>query len=88
MIFTGADLIKISDRQVERATKRGVVEPPSAAVLENETQSALRRFARFVQDERSARKPRSKDAKKGVSKAYAKQIEALNETPHIFDIYV
>lgn len=61
MIYTGADLIRTSGLQAERAEKLELVRTPevqpASQNLDDSTQDALKRFARFI-NERKPKKPK------------------------------
>lgn len=75
MIFSGADLIRNSGRQAERAeklkdtSKTQVQAPEKKSPIDEETGGALLRFARFIHGEKDKKK---KSAKKSASKRHAK----------------
>jgi hypothetical protein len=90
MIYSGANLIRNSGRQAEQVERLKVVEPvapvpdastPNQTALDDETHSALLRFARFVNKEKDqhqgggAKSPPKKVRPKGVPEAYLCQIE-------------
>lgn len=54
MIYTGADLIRTSGNQAERAQKLELVRTPPVeptnSNLDDSTQDALKRFARFINE--------------------------------------
>lgn len=89
MLYTGADLIRSSGHARERTESLKLVpkvSPPEPAAspsttLDDETQGALLRFARFVQKEGEKRReaPRRAWPSSNVSKqAYVPHIERLN----------
>lgn len=61
MIYSGADLIKTSDLQSQRAERLELVKTPAierpSSNLDENTQDALKRFARFL-GEQKPKKPR------------------------------
>lgn len=86
MLYSGADLIRTSGQQAERVERikaaesvRAMENPgQSQSSLDGETQGALLRFARFVNDEKNQSKKQppkpSKPAPPGLPAAYASQI--------------
>ena len=63
MIYTGADLIRTSGQQAERAERLSVVKTPApvdpaSSNMGEDTQDALKRFARFINDQRP-KKPKT-----------------------------
>jgi hypothetical protein len=61
MIYSGADLIRTSDLQSQRAERLELVKTPAvertSSNLDENTQDALKRFARFI-GEQKPKKPR------------------------------
>jgi hypothetical protein len=100
MIYSGAELIRTSGQQAERMERLKVVDPiapvaaptPSGTSLDDETHSALRRFARFVKDDREAPKRAKKTGRgKGPPNAYQAQIEIeerFQDLGSSLDIYI
>lgn len=104
MLYTGADLIRTSGAQTERLERLKIVpndlelkpaEKPAEtkSSLDEETQSALHRFARFINKEN---KDRQNPAKKQLPKTpeahpYKKSLSVLNrhmDSGLTIDIYV
>jgi hypothetical protein len=79
VIFSGADLIRNSGRQAERAEKLkdtstpAVQAPEKKSPIDEETGGALLRFARFIHGEKEKKKkPAKKTSLNSESKRYAK----------------
>ena len=95
-MLSGTDLIRTTVQNAERAQRLhavDAVEPTGEApkpTLDEETQNALVRFARFVNKER---KPpgKQKPRQKGIPAAYQAQVEAFDQTGRagsMIDVYV
>jgi hypothetical protein len=91
MLFSGADLIRTSGHNADRAQRLKAVPDPavkavespgeSQSSLDEQTQNALLRFARFVNKE-GQKKPTPKSNKKptgSIPKAYISQAQNLNQ---------
>src|SRR5258708_10105056 len=101
MLFSGADLIKIWDLQAQRAERlrtteqvKPVASPSqSSPQTKEDTQSALLRFARFVQEQgdqkkKDAKKPPSnqnhpKPIQSAIPAAYFYQIQVTQDVPKV-----
>lgn len=102
MIYSGADLIRTSGQQQDRSDRLQIVkevkpaEKPSApkSSLDDETQSALLRFARFINKENEQKKhsPKKSQTKTGSEKhPYQQSMAVLNrhmDSGLTIDIYV
>lgn len=95
MIYSGADLIRTSGQQQDKVTRLKVVpdvkpaEQPAKAKssLDGETQSALERFARFL----NKKKPSQNKTSAPKSHPYASTLKALElhyDRGQRLDIYV
>ena len=101
-MHSGVELIRTSGRQAERLDRLRPVEPvppvdnptPSHSSLDNETQGALLRFARFVhaEKEQKDKPPAKKKPPQGIPPAYLNQIsftpDESAKTGSMIDIYV
>jgi hypothetical protein len=80
MIYTGADLIRTSGQHAQRAEKLELVKTPAvepaSSNLDDSTQDALKRFARFINDKKP-KKPRPYT--KPSSHPYKRQSRAAME---------
>ncbi len=107
MIYSGADLIRTSGQQQERLDRLKVVpneqevKPPEKSAqtkssLDEETQGALLRFARFINKENKENGPKKDPPKKLAPKGpadhpYKKSMSVLNramDSGLTIDIYV
>lgn len=98
MLYSGASLIRASGEQQEKINKLKLmpVSPvqaanPSGSGLDEDTQSALMRFARFIKKEREGKaSPTSPPAQKGphpYKRAFA-SLEAYNNCGLFLDTYI
>jgi hypothetical protein len=103
MLYSGADLIRTSGQQLERLEKLEAVAPvrPVSATtassdqsntLDENTHSALLRFARFVHDnKKQAPKPHSSKKSGSLPETYLIQIAfsdpETREANHVLDLY-
>lgn len=91
--MSGADLIKTSTHIHDRVERLRLAEPVAAvespgqsgSALDDDTQNALMRFARFIKNEGQAQQPKPK--KKGLSAAYTRHLEQ-DEKGAILNVYV
>jgi len=102
MLYSGAELIRTSGQQIERQERLKVVEPVKPvespaqprSSLDQDTQNALLRFARFIHKEGESKKDKkapSKSTPKTIPGAYHSQIENRYSSPqtgHSLDVYV
>lgn len=102
-MLSGSDLIRTSGHLTELAQRLKVVEGPAVKAVESppegkqgldeDTQNALVRFARFINKEGQKKHPPKpiKAAPKGLPKAYMVQVEAVNQDERsggILNVYV
>jgi len=97
MIYSGADLIRTGSQHAERVTKLNVpavseVKPPgeSKSTLDEETQGALLRFARFIHKD-GQKKPSHNKTKSTSKHPYIKAQEPMDrwfEVGQNLDIYI
>jgi len=101
MIYSGAELIRTSGQQAERMERLKVVDPippvaaptPSGTSLDDETHSALMRFARFIKEDREPppKRPKKSALAKVLPDAYQAQIEIEERRQDLgssLDIYI
>lgn len=99
MIYSGADLIRTSGQQQERLERLQVAKevkpteqtPETKSSLDEETQGALLRFARFINKESKGKKPKPQPAPRKQAHPYTKAMEPLQkalDTGLTIDIYV
>lgn len=102
-MLSGSDLVRTSGHLTELAQKLKVVDSPAVKAVESppegkqgldeDTQNALVRFARFINKEgQKKHQPKPiKSAPKALPKAYLTQVEALDQDERsggILNIYI
>jgi len=92
MIYTGADLIRTSGLQSERAEKLELVRTPAvdpaSSNLNENTQDALKRFARFMNEQKPKKpRPNTKPSSHPYSRTKARAAIELDRG-QMLDIYV
>jgi hypothetical protein len=94
-MLSGTDWVRTTVQNTERAQRLHAVDAVDPAVnpgkssLDEDTQSALVRFARFVNKERKS-PPKNKPRKKGIPEGYLAQVEGLCQTARsgsVIDVY-
>jgi hypothetical protein len=98
-MMSGADLIRTTGQNTDRAKRLKVVdavkpvENPGQinASLDENTQNALLRFARFVNKEKKKPVPAVKKPSKGLLQPYLDQVQKLNQeqsSGSMIDVYI
>jgi hypothetical protein len=91
MIYSGADLIRTSDLQSQRAERLALVKTPAvepaSSNLDENTQDALKRFARFITEQKPKKpKPYTKPSSHPYNRQKARAAMELDRG-QMLDIY-